>query len=413
MSKVLIIGAGGVGRVVTLKCARLPEVFSEVMLASRTRQKCEAIAAACDRPVHTAEVDADDADAVERLIRSFGARVVINVALPYQNLPIMEACARAGAHYVDTSMNDRPDEVVYDYSEQKAFADRFEEAGITGLLSLGFDPGVVNVFCAYARKHLFDRIESIDIIDCNAGSNGLPFATNFDPETNLREVLADVPYFENGRWHTAPALTVSREFDFPAVGRRRAYLMAHEEVLSIQQNIPEARTVRFWMTFNESYLTHVRVLRNLGLTSIEPVDYNGVPVVPLRFLKHVLPNPAGLGSRTTGKTSIACIIEGVQRGRPRRVRIANVCSHEAAYREVGSQAISYTTGVPAVLGARLVLEGPWARAGVWTPEELDPDPFMEAIGPMGLPWIQEELPVRHAADHPARSARRSEPVLRR
>ncbi|RME96280.1 MAG: saccharopine dehydrogenase family protein [Verrucomicrobia bacterium] len=413
MSKVLIIGAGGVGRVVTHKCARLPEVFSEVMLASRTLAKCEAIAAACERPIRTAAVDADDPAAVERLIRSFGARLVINVALPYQNLPIMEACARCGVHYVDTSMHDELDDTVYDYGPQKAFGPRFQEAGVTGLLSIGFDPGVVNVYCAYAQKHLFDQIETIDIIDCNAGSNGLPFATNFDPETNLREVLCDVPYFEDGRWHTAPALTISREFDFPEVGRRRAYLMAHEEVLSIQENIPGVRNVRFWMTFNESYLTHVRVLRNLGLTEIKPVEYNGVQVIPLRFLKQVLPNPAGLGSRTTGKTSIACVIEGLHRGRRRRVRIANVCSHEAAYREVGSQAISYTTGVPAALAARLILEGAWSRPGAWTPEELDPDPFMDAIGPMGLPWRLEELPVEHAADHRARSPRRSQPVLRR
>ena len=397
MSQVLIIGAGGVGRVVTHKCARLPDVFSRVCLASRTPAKCERIVRdlPADRavPVVTAGVDADDVEAVTRLIERERPAVLINVASPYQNLPIMEACARTGVHYVDTSMDDAPDCIKYDYEAQWAFRERFARAGVTGLLSLGFDPGVVNVFCAHARKHLLDRIETIDIIDCNAGSNGLPFATNFDPETNLREVLAPALHFENGAWREVPAFSVSREFDFPEVGRRRAYLMAHEELISLAAFLPGVRTARFWMTFTEEYLTHVKVLEGLGLTAIEPVDYDGVPVVPLRLLKKVLPDPGDLGARTRGKTSIACLIEGVKDGAPRRVMIWNVSSHEAAYAEVGTQAISYTTGVPAVLGARLIVSGAWNRPGVWNPEQLDPDPFLELLGPMGLPWESRDLPA--------------------
>lgn len=391
MSKVLIIGAGGVGRVVTHKCVQAPEVFSEVLLASRTREKCERIAEAFHPPIATAEVDADGVDAVVSLIRRFAPRLVINVASPYQNLSIMEACARTGMHYVDTSMDDEPESIKYDYAAQWGFHGRFESAGITGLLSLGFDPGVVNVFSAHARKHLFDRIETIDIIDCNAGDNGLPFATNFDPETNIREVLAPALHLEDGEWREVPALSVSREFDFPAVGRRQAYLMAHEELVSLANYIPGLRTARFWMTFSDEYITHVRSLEKLGLTEIEPVDFHGLDVVPLRLLKTLLPDPADLGKQTRGRTSIACLISGVKDGEPRRVMLSNVCSHRAAYDEVGTQAVSYTTGVPATLGARLILSGQWARPGVWNPEQLDPDPFLELIGPMGLPWEMKEL----------------------
>jgi len=390
MSRVLIIGAGGVGRVVLRKCAQYPEVFSEICLASRTLDRCKQLAQEVDRPIQIRSLDANDVDQTVRLIQEFQPDIVINVASPYQNLPVMEACARTGVHYVDTSLLEE-DKPQWTYEPQKAFDPRFKEKGITGLLSIGFDPGVVNVYCAYAQKHLFDRIEQIDIIDCNAGDHGLPFATNFDPETNIREILAPAFFFEDGEWKKVDSLSVSREFDFPEVGPRRAYLMAHEELLSLAKYIPGVRTVRFWMTFTDQYLTHLRVLQNVGMTSLEPVEYEGVKVVPIRFLKKLLPDPATLGPRTKGKTSIACVIQGKKDGKPRRVRIYNICDHQACYREVGSQAIAYTTGVPAVLAARLILEGPWRRPGVYNPEEMDPDPFMERIGEMGLPWHVEEL----------------------
>ena len=391
MSRILIIGAGGVGRVAAHKCAQRPEEFEEICLASRTIERCRRVAAELPRPILVRELNADDAGRVRRLIEEFRPDAVINVASPYQNLPIMQACAEAGVHYVDTSMSDRPDKVVYDYGDQWAFGEHFERKGVTGLLSLGFDPGVVNVFCAYARKHLFDQLEAVDIIDCNAGSHGLPFATNFDPETNIREILAPAFYYEEGQWKETPPLTLSREFEFPEVGRRRAYLMAHEELISLARFLPELRTARFWMTFTEEYLTHLQVLRNVGMTRIDPVDYEGVPVTPLRFLKKLLPDPAALGPRTKGKTSIACVFDGVKDGARRRAMIYNVCVHERCFQEVGSQAISYTTGAPAVLGARLILFGHWARPGVYNPEQLDPDPFMERLGEMGLPWGMEEL----------------------
>lgn len=389
MSRVLVIGAGGVGGVVAHKCAQLPEVFSEICLASRTPSKCESIAERIARPVLTTVIDADRVAAVEALIDEFKPSVLINVASPYQNLSIMEACAKKAVHYVDTSMDDIPEEVKYDYANQWAFDDAFRQAGVTGLLSLGFDPGVVNVFCAYTLKHHLDRIDTIDIIDCNAGDHGLPFATNFDPETNIREILAPALFFEEGEWKQARALEVERTFDFPEIGPRRAHLMAHEELLSLAKFIPGVRNVRFWMTFSDEYLAHLRVLNNVGMTRIDPVSYEGSEIVPLRFLKQLLPDPASLGPRTKGKTCIATVCEGLKEGRREQVAIYNTCVHEACFAEVGSQAISYTTGVPAVLGARLVLSGAWCQAGVYNPEQLDPDPFMEAIGEMGLPWRVE------------------------
>jgi len=395
MSKVLIIGAGGVGQVVAAKCAQMPEVFSEICLASRTESKCRAIAdwvaGRTGRAIETAALDADNPDNTVALIERVRPDIVINVAQPYQNLPVMEACARAGAHYIDTSMYDEPDTFATDYEPQLKFAEQFVPKGVTGVLSIGFDPGVVNVFCAHAQKHHFDRIEQIDIIDCNAGDHGLPFATNFDPETNIREILADALYYEDGELKSAEALTVKQDFDFPEVGTRTGYLMFHEEVLSIARNIPGVKRVRFWMTFGESYLRHLNVLRNVGLTSTEPVEFEGQPIVPLQFLKAVLPEPSTLGPRYTGKTCIATIIEGTKDDRPKKIIIYNLCDHRAAYEEVGVQAISYTTGVPAVTAAQQVLEGPWARPGVFCPEQLDPDPFLDALAVNGLPWHVKEL----------------------
>ncbi len=390
MGKVLIIGAGGVGRVVAHKCAQHRDEFSDICLASRTVAKCDAIAAEIPGGIQTAAVDADQSSEVVKLIQSFGADVVINVASPYQNLAVMQACADAGAHYVDTSLDDERDRIKYDYADQLGFGDAFKAANLTGVLSLGFDPGVVNIYCAHAQKHLFDSIETIDIIDCNAGDHGYHFATNFDPETNIREILADVIAYEDGAFQTTKALQTSRTFDFPEIGERQAYLMTHEEVLSIAEFIPGVRNVRFWMTFTEKYLRHLRVLENIGMTSIEPIVYEGRPVVPLQFLKALLPDPATLGPRTEGKTCIGCLFEGKKDGQDRRVLIYNNCQHEVCFDEVQSQAVSYTTGVPAVLAARLILSGDWHVGGVYCPEQLDPDPFMNRIGDMGLPWAVRE-----------------------
>ncbi len=391
MGSVLIIGAGGVGRVVAHKCAQDREVFSEICLASRTLSKCDKIAAEIGSEIKTASLDADQPEQVVDLIERTKAEVLINVASPYQNLPIMEACARTGVHYVDTSLDDERDKIKYDYADQMAFGDRFKESGATGVLSIGFDPGVVNVYCAHAQKHLFDSIESIDIIDCNAGDHGYPFATNFDPETNIREILADVIAFEDGAFRTTKALETKRQFDFPEIGPRDAYLMTHEEVLSIAEYIPGVKNVRFWMTFTEKYLTHLNVLESIGMTSIDPIQFEGNQVVPLQFLKALLPDPATLGPRTKGITCIGCVFEGKKDGQTRKVLVYNNCDHETCYAEVQSQAVSYTTGVPAVLAARLILSGAWGQPGVYCPEQLDPDPFMDGIGGLGLPWKVKDL----------------------
>ena len=391
MANVLIIGAGGVGHVVAHKCAQHRDLFHTICLASRTIEKCRAIAKGIGGPLQIEAVDADRSDAVSALIRRCDADVLINVATPYQNLAVMEACVQTGIHYVDTSLDDERDWVKYDYSDQWAFLPRFQKAGTTGVLSIGFDPGVVNVYCAWAQKHLFDQIDTIDMIDCNAGNTNRKFATNFDPETNLREILADVIAYEDGAFRTSPALETRRTFDFPGIGARETYLMTHEEVLTVARFIPGVRNVRFWMAFNDEYLRHLRVLRDIGMTSIEPVLHEGHPVVPIKFLKCLLPNPADLASESQGITCIGCLIEGHKDDRPRKVFVYNNCRHEDCFREVGSQAISYTTGAPAVLAARLVLSGAWSEPGVYNPEQLDPDPFMEEIGNMGLPWKVNEL----------------------
>lgn len=386
----MIIGAGGVGMVVAQKCTAAPDLFTEVLLASRTLEKCERIRERLPAPIRIARVDADEVSEVVSLIRDFQPALVINVALPYQDLSIMDACLETGVDYLDTANYEPPDVAKYEYSHQWAYHDRFRERGIMALLGCGFDPGMTSIYCTWARKHLFDRINTIDILDCNAGDHGHPFATNFNPEINLREVTARGRYWEEGAWLETDPLSVTMEFDFPEVGPRKAYLMYHEELESLARFLPEVRRIRFWMTFGERYLTCLRVLEDVGMTRIDAVDYEGHPVVPIKLLRKLLPDPATLGERYTGKTSIGCLIEGTKAGQARRVFIYNVSDHAACYREVGAQAVSYTAGVPAACGAALMLSGRWRGCGVLNVEELDPDPFMEAIGPLGLPWHVKE-----------------------
>lgn len=387
MAKVLIIGAGGVGQVVTHKCAQVPEVFAEIVLASRTLEKCQRIAAQLNRPIETAQVDADDRSAMTALIERVRPDLVINVALPYQDLPIMDACLATGVHYLDTANYEPPEEAKFEYSWQWAYQDRFRERGLMALLGSGFDPGVTNVYTAYIRKHFLDEIHELDIIDCNAGDHGQPFATNFNPEINIREVTAAGRYWQAGGWRTTPPLSLNREFDFPeGIGPRKIYLMYHEELESLVKHFPEIRRARFWMTFSDNYLKHLEVLQNVGMTRIDPVTYEGHEVIPLKFLKALLPDPASLGPLTKGRTCIGCVAHGLQQGEERTVYIYNICDHEACYREVQSQAISYTTGVPAMIGAKQILTGAWRGAGVFNMEEFDPDPFMDDLNRYGLPW---------------------------
>ncbi|AXY43174.1 saccharopine dehydrogenase family protein [Halomonas alkalicola] len=395
MSKVLIIGAGGVGGVVTHKCAQHPEVFSEIMLASRNEAKCQAIAAQLDRPIQTAQVDADSVDDLVKLIESFKPDVLIHVALPYQDLTIMEACLKTGVPYLDTANYEHPDEAKFEYKEQWAFQERYKEAGNMATLGCGFDPGMTNIYCAYAQKNLFDEIHRIDILDANGGDHGYPFATNFNPEINIREITAKGRYWEKGEWKETDPLAVKRTFDFDGIGEKDIYLLYHEELESLCQNIKGLERIRFWMTFSEKYITHLKVLENVGMTSIEPIEVGGAKIAPLEFLKAVLPDPASLGPRTKGKTNIGIIADGIKDGKRRKVYIYNICDHEKCYEEVKSQAISYTTGVPAVTGAMLMLEGIWKGAGVFNVEQLDPDPFMARIGEMGLPWQVVELDPDH------------------
>ncbi len=393
MSKVLIIGAGGVGGVVAHKCAQAPEVFSEIMLASRTLEKCDRIAAQLPRPIKTAALDADNSAEVVALIRDFQPAIVINVALPYQDLSIMDACLETGVHYLDTANYEPPGEARFCYKWQWDYQDRFRDRGIMAVLGCGFDPGVTNIFCAYAQKHHFDEIHTIDIVDANAGDHGLPFATNFNPEINIREITAKGRYWENGQWIETEPLEQRRSIDLPEIGPKDVYLLYHEELESLAQNIKGLKRIRFWMTFSEKYLTHLRVLENVGMTSIEPIEIEGVKISPLQFLKAVLPDPASLGPRTKGKTNIGCIIDGLKNGVRKKIHIYNVCDHQEAFREVQSQAISYTTGVPAMIGAMLVAKGIWTGAGVFNVETLDPDPFMEELNKRGLPWQIRELPA--------------------
>ena len=396
MSRVLIIGAGGVGRVVAHKCAQLPDVFSDICLASRTQSKCDQIASELNCPIQTAALNADEVGQTVNLIKRFRPDLVINVALPYQDLAIMDACLEADVDYLDTANYEPPDEARFEYKWQWAYQDKFKKAGRMALLGSGFDPGVTNVFCAYAQKHLFDEIEQVDILDCNAGDHGYPFATNFNPEINIREVTSIGRYWEEGAWKETPPLSVKRDFDFPEVGVRRAYLMYHEELESLALHLKGLKRIRFWMTFGESYLTHLRVLENVGMTGIKPVEFQGQQIVPLQFLKALLPDPASLGPRTKGKTCIGCLVEGRKDAKRRRVFIYNVCDHQACYEEVKSQAVSYTTGVPAMIGAKQILSGQWRKPGVFNMEQLDPDPFMTDLNACGLPWNVLEMPVEEA-----------------
>ena len=387
MAKLLIIGAGGVSRVVVHKCAGLPEVFPEIMLASRTKSKCDAIATELSRPIQTAQIDADDSAQVAALIREFGADLVVNVALPYQDLSIMDGCLEAGAHYVDTANYEPPNEAKFSYGWQWAYRDRFKEAGLLALLGSGFDPGVTGVYCAYAQKHHFDEIHEIEIIDCNAGDHGHPFATNFNPEINIREVTANGRYWENGEWVETKPLEFSQTFDFSeGIGPKKAFLIYHEELESLVKNINGLKRIRFWMTFSDNYIKHLEVLQNVGMTSIEPISYNGQEIIPLQFLKALLPDPASLGPRTVGKTWIGCVIDGLKDGKRRRYTVYNTCDHQECFKETGAQAVSYTTGVPAMIGAKMIAEGKWTGAGVFNIEEFDPDPFMADLNQYGLPW---------------------------
>ena len=392
MAKVLIVGAGGVGAVVAHKCAQVPEVFTDITLASRTKSKCDAIAAQISRPIHTAQVDADNEKEMADMIRTTGAEMVINVALPYQDLHIMNACLETGVNYLDTANYEPPDEAKFCYKWQWEYQERFKKAGLMALLGSGFDPGVTNVFAAWAQKHHFDEIHNLDIIDANAGSHGQPFATNFNPEINIREVTARGRYWEKGEWISTDPLSVSETFDFPeGIGPMKIYLLYHEELESLAKNIRGLKRARFWMTFSDNYLKHLEVLQNVGMTRIDPVKFEGHDIVPLKFLKALLPDPASLGPLTKGRTCIGDLMTGVKNGKPKKLYIYNICDHEACYREVQSQAISYTTGVPAMIGAMLMLTGAWKGRGVFNMEQLDPDPFMDKLNKHGLPWTAVEL----------------------
>jgi saccharopine dehydrogenase (NAD+, L-lysine-forming) len=393
MSRVLIIGAGGVGGVVVHKCAQVPDVFSGIVLASRTIEKCEKIKKQLSKPIETAKVDADNTPELIALIRKISPVLVINTALPYQDLSIMDACLETGVDYLDTANYEPPDEARFCYKWQWNYIERFRKKGIMALLGCGFDPGVTNIFCAHAQKNHFDEIHTIDIMDCNAGVHGHPFATNFNPEINIREVTAPGKYYENGEWIETDPLSVHKSFDFPEIGPKEMYLMYHEELESLAKNIPGVKRMRFWMTFSQEYLTHLRVLQNVGMTRIDPVEYEGRGVIPLKFLKALLPEPSSLGENYSGKTCIGCMIEGVKDKKPKKYYIYNICDHAECYNEIKAQAISYTTGVPAMIGAMMILTGKWRGKGVFNVEEFDPAPFMEKLGKHGLPWIEKILPV--------------------
>lgn len=396
MAKVLIVGAGGVGQVVTHKCALLPEVFSDILLASRTEEKCRKIAAQIKRPIRTAQIDADDVPQMTALLEREKPKLVINVALPYQDLPIMDACLAAGVDYLDTANYEPRETAKFEYSWQWAYQDRFRDRGIMALLGSGFDPGATNVFTAWLQKHEFDTIETLDIIDCNAGEHGQGFATNFNPEINIREVTARGRYWEDGAWRSTDPLSISKVFPFPeGIGPKKIYLLYHEELESIVKNFPTLRHARFWMTFSDNYIKHLEVLGNVGMTGIKPVMYEGREIVPLQFLKALLPDPSSLGPLTKGRTCIGCLVQGKKDGRDKVAFLYNICDHEAAYREVQSQAISYTTGVPAMIGAKMMLTGKWRGAGVFNMEQFDPDPFMADMNRYGLPWtvMQVDVPM--------------------
>jgi saccharopine dehydrogenase (NAD+, L-lysine-forming) len=392
--RLMIIGAGGVATVAVHKCAQISEVFSDILVASRTLSKCEAIRKDIkkryNRDIHIAQVNADNVPELAGLINTFRPDLVLNLALPYQDLHIMDACLETGVNYIDTANYEPLDEAHFEYSWQWAYRERFKERGIMAVLGSGFDPGVTNVFTAYAQKHLFNEINYLDILDCNAGTHGHVFATNFNPEINIREVTQVVRHWEGGKWIETPAIidegSVHFSFDYPVAGLKESYLLYHEELESLALNINGLKRARFWMTFSENYLTHLRVLQNVGMTRIDEVDYEGRKIVPIKFLKALLPEPASLGTKYTGKTVIGNIMTGKKDGKTITRYIYNVCDHEEAFKETGTQAIAYTTGVPAMIGAMMMLTGVWQEAGVYNVEQLDPDKFMEALSKYGLPW---------------------------
>lgn len=396
MSKVLVIGAGGVGSVAVHKMAMNADIFSDITLASRTLSKCDAIAQSVKERtgvvIKTAQIDADDVAATTALIKLYNPRLVVNLALPYQDLAIMDACLAAGVHYMDTANYEPRDEAHFEYSWQWAYQERFEKAGLMALLGSGFDPGVTSVFATYLKKHYLDRIDTLDILDCNGGDHGQHFATNFNPEINIREVTAPARHWENGQWVTTPALSHKQTFDFEAVGPKNMYLMYHEELESLARHLPEIQRIRFWMTFGDAYLKHLEVLQNVGMTRIDPVMYEGKEIIPLQFLKAVLPEPSTLGATTKGKTNIGDIATGIAKdGSTKTYYIYNICDHEEAFAETGNQAVSYTTGVPAMIGAAMILTGAWSGEGVFNMEQMDPDPYMDMLNRHGLPWQVKEL----------------------
>lgn len=396
MAKAMIIGAGGVAQVAAHKCVENKEVFTELCIASRTLARCDELKKKLDGrgvTITTAQVDADNVPELVALIRAEKPDIVMNLALPYQDLTIMDACLETGVDYLDTANYEPEDTAKFEYKWQWAYQDRFRDRGLTAILGSGFDPGVTGVFSAYALKHEFDEIHEIDILDCNGGDHGYPFATNFNPEINIREVTANGRYYENGRFVETEPMEIKRSYRFEGVGERDMYLLYHEELESLAKHIPGVQRIRFFMTFGESYLSHLRCLQNVGMTSIEPIMFEGREIIPLQFLKAVLPDPATLGPRTVGKTNIGCIYIGKKDGVDKTWRVYNIADHQEAYAEVGSQAVSYTTGVPAMIGASLVLRGLWKKPGVWNVEQLDPDPFMDDLNRFGLPWLVDNNPV--------------------
>lgn len=397
MGKAMIIGCGGVAGVAIHKCCQNSDVFEEICIASRTKSKCDAIREKLEgktkTKIYTEQVDADNVDELVALIEKYRPDVVLNLALPYQDLTIMDACLATKTNYVDTANYEPLDTAKFEYKWQWAYRERFEKAGITALLGSGFDPGVTGVFSAYALKHYFDEINYIDILDCNGGDHGYPFATNFNPEINIREVSANGSYWEDGHWVETRPMEIKRVYNFDGVGEKDMYLLHHEEIESLALNIPGIKRIRFFMTFGQSYLTHLKCLENVGMTSIEPIDFEGKKIVPLQFLKAVLPDPASLGPRTHGKTNIGCIFRGKKNGEDKTYYVYNICDHQECYREVESQAISYTTGVPAMIGAMMLITGTWKGPGVFNIEEFDPDPFMDALNKWGLPWQEDFHPT--------------------
>ncbi|HVY42848.1 MAG TPA: saccharopine dehydrogenase family protein [Hyphomicrobiaceae bacterium] len=398
MDSVLIIGAGAAGSVVAKKCAMNRDVFKSIHLASRRLESCQKIAAAAVSPIDISQVDADNVPETVALIKRVKPDLVINMALPYQDLPIMDACLETGVHYMDTANYEPRDEAKFSYSWQWPYQDRYRSKGIMGVLGCGFDPGVSNIFCAYAQEFLFDEIHTIDIVDCNDGSHGKAFATNFNPEINLREVTQRGKYWKDGKWIEIDPLSISCMVDYPEVGHRKSYLIYHEEEESLVKNIRGLKQIRFWMTFSDNYIKHLDVLQNVGMTRIDPVMYKGTPVIPIEFLKELLPPPQSLGENYTGKTSIGCIIRGTKGGKDKAAFIYNVCDHAACYREVGAQAVSYTTGVPPVVGAMMMFKGAWSGKGVYNVEQLPSKPFLDELGKQGLPWHVKEISTGEQAE---------------